>query len=195
MKENMVVYQTLRNEIISMEEQKRNVWLYMYVIYISLFVLGIEWNYYLFLVTYIVIIPFQMVINDYYWSISKISTYIRIFIENSQDDINWESMHVYNGYKIYYTNKQNVFPAIIRNTGVVQLGALSSLFFIGYCLNINHLRNIIEISKWDMLGIVLAVVLFIVAILVNQGYRKSYDAELEGVIGEYYNKISSNIEK
>ncbi len=64
-----------------MEEMQRNVWIYMYVLFCTLFVLGLEWSRYLFLVSYIVLIPFQCVINDYQWSISKMSTYIRIFFE------------------------------------------------------------------------------------------------------------------
>lgn len=185
MKEKLEVYQALRNEIISTEEQRRNVWIYMYVIYISLFVLGMEWNYHLFLVTYIVIIPFQVVINDYCWSISKISTYIRLFIENNRKDINWESMHVYNEYKIYYSNRQKTFLGIVRYTGAVQLGAMSSFFFIVYCLKNNKINSVFEISKTDLCWIFLSVVLFIIAILVNQEYRKSHDTELESVIGEY----------
>lgn len=42
MKEKMEVYETIRNEIISMEEMQRNVWIYMYVLFCTLFVLGLE---------------------------------------------------------------------------------------------------------------------------------------------------------
>ena len=114
MKESKEEYTSLRNEIIIFEEVQRNVWLYMYVIFSTLFVLGLQWSYYLFLVAYVVIIPFQCVYNDYWWSISKISTYIRIFYEEENKNMNWESFHVhpifkdyYNSYELKVLNKKN----------------------------------------------------------------------------------------
>ena len=189
MKESLEVYQTLRNEIISMEEQQRDVWIHMYVIYISLFVLGMEWNYHLFLVTYIVIIPFQIVINNYCWSISKMSTYIRLFIENDRKDINWETLHMYNKYKIYYSNRQKTFYGKVRYTSAVQLGALSSFFFIVYYLKNNEANNVFQISIMNLCWIFLAVALFFATILVNQKYRNSDETELESVIGEYKKSV------
>ena len=62
-------YAALRNEIITMEELERNVWIYMYVLYVTLFALGIEFSYDLLLLTYIILIPFQTVINRYQWHI------------------------------------------------------------------------------------------------------------------------------
>lgn len=61
----MSEYESLRNEIISLEEQQRNVWIYMYVLFVTIFVLGLEVSYYLFLVVYIITIPFQVVLNRY----------------------------------------------------------------------------------------------------------------------------------
>lgn len=81
MKERIEVYETIRNELIVIEELQRNVWIYMYVLFCTLFVLGLEWSHFLFLVSYIVLIPFQCVINDYQWSISKMSIYIRVFLK------------------------------------------------------------------------------------------------------------------
>lgn len=46
MKESKEEYTSLRNEIIIFEEVQRNVWLYMYVIFSTLFVLGLQWSYY-----------------------------------------------------------------------------------------------------------------------------------------------------
>lgn len=104
----MEVYNTLRHEIISILELQRNVWIYMYVLFGTLFVLGLEWSNYLFLVSYIILIPFQCIINDYEWSISKISTYIRIFFEKEDNEISWESLHTSFVYKDYYTNKSKI---------------------------------------------------------------------------------------
>lgn len=102
MKERIEVYESLRSEIITMEELQRNVWIYMYVLFCTLFVLGLQWSNNLFLVTYIILIPFQCVINEYKWSIAKMSTYIRIFFENENKKISWESLHTSEFYKKYY---------------------------------------------------------------------------------------------
>jgi len=78
---NMNELNNIRNEIIADQEQRWNVWINMYVLYIALFVLGIQWSYYLFLVTYIIILPFQATINNLVWNVDRISAYIRIFYE------------------------------------------------------------------------------------------------------------------
>ncbi len=48
-------YEALRSEIISFLEQQRTVWIYMYVLFCTLFVLGLQLSHYLFLVTYIIL--------------------------------------------------------------------------------------------------------------------------------------------
>lgn len=42
MKEKIEEYESIRNEIITMEGLKRNVWIYMYVLFCTLFVLGLQ---------------------------------------------------------------------------------------------------------------------------------------------------------
>lgn len=127
--ENMQEYESLRNELITMEELQRNVWIYMYVLFCTLFVLGLQWSYYFYLVTYIVLIPFQCVINDFHWSISKISTYIRIFFENERKDMNWENLHVYDSYQEYHKKKNNSLVGKIKGSGSVHLGIIATGFF------------------------------------------------------------------
>ena len=51
-------YDSLRSELVSMEATQRSIWIYMYVLFVSIFILGIEFSSNLFLVTYIVLIPF-----------------------------------------------------------------------------------------------------------------------------------------
>lgn len=136
MKEKIEVYETIRNEIISIQELQRNVWIYMYVLFGTLFVLGIEWSSYLFLVSYVILISFQCVINDYQWSISKMSIYIRIFFEEVDKEIGWESLHIYPSYKEYYKNKSRSIRGIIRISGAVHLGFLSTLFTVTmFCID------------------------------------------------------------
>lgn len=184
-------YDGLRNEIISMEEQQRNVWIYMYVLFVTLFVLGIEFSYNLFLITYVVLIPFQIVINRYRLSISKISTYIRIFYEEDVDELNWENFQVYDGYKKYYRKLSSGIPGKIRDTGVSQLGILSTSFYILFMLYNKFNNDTFKLSVIDILLIILSIILFFITMLLNKEYTKNYDEELEYVINNYKNSLKS----
>lgn len=185
MKEKIEVYETIRNEIIAMEEMQRNVWIYMYVLFCTLFVLGLEWSHYLFLVSYIIIIPFQCVINDYQWSISKMSTYIRIFFEKEYVDIGWESLHLCDAYKNYYNRKKKKLRDIIKISGAVHLGFLATVFFCGYILSDLYVNSSFEINTGNVFLIILSIILFIVLIIINKDYYKNYNIELENIMEEY----------
>ena len=185
MKEKMEVYEALRNEIISVEELQRNVWLHMYILYISLFVLAVEWDYHLFLVTYLVSIPYQIVINGYNWSICKVSSYIRIFFEEEYQGINWESLHVYDPYKKYYDNKQKTIIDRIKYTGSIQLGIIATVAFLFYLIQEILQRNSVVISIIDIVWGIFSLVLLVVTILVNKDYFERQNEEIEKIIRPY----------
>lgn len=182
-------YTSLRNEIISCEEQQRSVWIYMYIMFGTLFILGIEKSCYMFLVTYIILIPFQVVINRYAWSITKLSTYIRLFYEQDEHQLNWETMHICNEYKLYLKKINNSISGIMRNSGGTQLGFLSTSFFIITLLSNNYQNNIFKLTLIDISLIFLSFILFIIVILINIEFTKSYDEELELVIKYYKDQI------
>ncbi len=184
MKEKMEVYDTIRNEIISIQELQRNVWIYMYVLFCTLFILGLEWSNYLYLVSYVILIPFQCVINEYKWSISKMSTYIRIFFEEN-GELGWESLHVYPRYKEYYRNKSKSIRGIIRISGAVHLGFLSTFFYCWNILQKSYVNGSFNIGIIDLIWIVISIILFVVLIIINRDYYNNYDSELEDIFREY----------
>ena len=193
MKEKIEVYESLRNEIVALEEVQRNVWLYMYVIFCSLFVLGLQWSYYLFLVTYVVIIPFQCVYNDYWWSISKISTYIRIFYEEENENMNWETFHVHPIFRNYYNSKRKNLVDKIRFSGSVFLSLLSTSFFCGYTLKNTYYNKMFNLGISDVLLIILSVILLFSIIIINKTYsKKDYNDELNGITREYKKYVDEN---
>ena len=185
MKENKHEYDTLRNEIISFQELQRNVWIYMYVIFCSLFVLGLEWSHYLFLVTYIILIPFQCTINDYKWYILKISTYIKVFFEDEKTGISWESLQLYDQYKNYYGQKKKIIRDIIKNSGAIHLGFLASVFYCGYTLRDSFVDNRFVLELTNIILIVLSIVLFIFLVTLNKDYYTMNDTKLESIMIEY----------
>lgn len=194
MKVSKEEYESLRNEIITLEEVQRNVWLYMYVIFCSLFVLGLQWSYYLFLVVYVVIIPFQCVYNDYWWSISKISTYIRIFYEEENKNMNWESFHTHAIFKDYYNKKRKNIVDKIRFSGSVFLGVLSTGFFCGYTLKNTYCNRVFNLGILDILLIILSVLLLITIIIINKAYSNKVYNELEDVTRKYKKFVDQNIQ-
>ncbi|MCI8796066.1 MAG: hypothetical protein HFG89_04320 [Dorea sp.] len=126
---NMNELNNIRNEIIADQEQRRTVWINMYILYTTIFVLAMQWSYYLFLVTYIIILPFQATINNLVWNVARLSAYIRIFYEEYDESLNWESMNAnYDMYRKYLGKMENKLSSWIRNTSSAQLGGLSSFF-------------------------------------------------------------------
>ena len=173
--EKIQEYEALRNEIISMQELQRTVWINMYVLFCTLFVLGLQWSHYLFLVTYIILIPFQCVINDFLWSVSKISTYIRVFFENERDDMHWENFHIYDVYQEYYKRKSNSLTGLIRVSGSVHLGFLATGFFCGYTLLENFDGNRFTLTGLNIFFMLFSVLLFFIVMKINIDYRKDYN--------------------
>lgn len=185
MRERLEVYESIRNEIITMEELQRNVWIYMYVLFCTLFVLGLQWSHYLFLVSYIILIPFQYVINDYRWSISKMSTYIRIFFEKDNKDISWESLHVSECYKEYDRRKRKSVKTVVGMSGAVHLGVLATGFYCGYTLNNSYIDNKFILDFGNVALIILSIILLMILIVINREYYRNYDAELEDIMIKY----------
>lgn len=193
MEERIEVYETVRNEIITMEELQRNVWIYMYVIFCTLFVLGLQWSYYLFLVSYIVLIPFQCVINDYRWSICKMSTYIRIFFENENRNISWESLHLCDVYKEYDRRRKRSIRNIISMSGAIHLGFLATAFYCGYALKDMYINSHFALEIEKIFLIILSIALFIFLVILNRTFYRDYDKELEDVMGKYKKERKVNL--
>lgn len=190
-KESIQEYESLRNEIISLHEIQRNIWINMYILFCTLFVLGLQWSHYLFLVTYIILIPFQCVINDFRWTIFRIATYIRVFFEEENKGLNWETLQVHSAYQEYYKNRNNSLDGLIRVSGAVHLGFLSTGFFCGCTLISNYYNGKFSLNGLDIFLMLLSVFVLSVVCVVNGNYYKRYDDKLEKIIRQYKNEVIS----
>lgn len=181
-------FNNLRNEIISNQEQKRNVWLHMYILFTSLLVLGLEISHYLFLLTFVILIPYQEVINNMDWNVSRISAYIRAFYENDDPNLNWETMNAeYAPYRTYLDKRVKGVSGFVRNAGSIHLGFLATAFFIGRLLIDNFAVNsgVIVLGFMDILLILLSIGMFFIAIVINQESKKRHKADLDRLMNGY----------
>lgn len=103
--ENIAVYETLRNHIISCEDRISNERISMYVVYFALLAFAVNYGW-LILVSYLVLIVFQTLINMDRILISKASIYIKKFFEKD-GDIHWETWHRNKYFKAYRKNYKN----------------------------------------------------------------------------------------
>ena len=183
MQENIVVYETLRNSIISCEERITNEKIYMYVVYFTLLAFGFEHRGML-LVSYLVLIVFQTLINGDRIAVEKASTYIRVFFEENSD-IHWETLHKEQQHlKAYIEATRNV-GWYIEKYGASLLALISFLVLL-----------IISLQQYGLpLGLVieliLAGLLCIVVIFINTKlYINNGDTggDLENSIREFYLK-------
>lgn len=183
-------YESLRSEIVSQLETKRNIWIYMYVLYLTMFVLGIEVSRYFLLVTYIIIIPFQSAINSHARAIRIMSTYIRIFFEEQYSFINWETFCICKEYKDF---RRTTYKGIrkVLHMGSVQLGGLSTIFFIYLLLKESCYQGIFKLKCFDILFIIISISLFVCVYLENKDYQKETDKDLETLVKSFHDSLNN----
>lgn len=113
------------------------------------------------------------------------STYIRIFFEEKDENIGWESLHIYDSYIEYYRNKSKSVRNIIRVSGAVHLGFLSTIFYCWYTLKQVYINGKFFLNIGNIVCIILAIVLFMILVLINKDYYRNYNMELEKIMRKY----------
>ena len=110
--------------------------------------LGIEFTHYLFLTTYIIVIPFQAQIHRYSWSIVKMATYIKVFYEeNENNKLYWESFQISDVYTEYYNKFNKNIISRISRTGALQLSALSTICLLYTSLQKANRRKVLITNR------------------------------------------------
>ena len=189
-KENIHIYDSLRNEILLIEELQRNIWIAMYASYLTLFVVALEWSYYIFLLTYMVLIPFQSQILRYRWSIRRMSEYIIVFFEQQRKDMHWETFNSSNIFKKYYKIFNKNLASIFSGTGAIQLGVISTITLWGFI--INRYVNELNITWVDILCVILSLFCMHIIIILNRQYNKGYGNDVNDIVKEYKDEINKS---
>lgn len=186
--ENLAVYETLRNSIISCEERIANETIYMYVTYFALFAFGFEHSW-LFLVSFIALVVFQSLINSDRLAIEKASSYIRIFFEEVRGDINWECFNKDLAFVRNYSKRVQdagwfIFKYSSSILAVISVGAIFYTVAKKYGYQVLLMPDIVEGS----VALVLCCFVFHInkKIYVNHG---DDDIELVGDIRRFYDML------
>lgn len=180
----MSEYSALRAEIISKQEKKMEVQLHMYVLYGTLLTLGIETsNRYFLLLTYLIIIPYQVMINNCEWNVSRISTYISIFYEEDNPAMKWESFNKYYPKYTDYLHKETAgLIGFIRQAGSIHLALLATGFYVYKTLEIKR-QEPFGVIDWVI--ILLSIFMIFVTIYINRSSNTTVDKELVEIMQEF----------
>lgn len=195
--ENIAVYSALREHILRNEDAIMHETIYMYVTYFALLSVGTVWNSWMSLVSFINLIVFQSMINSNQWSITKASTYIRVFFETNRDDIHWELLHADSFYTSVYESINQNLGWYFRKYGASFLAAISFFSILFPVLNKTG-YSIYAIPSISMLQIILALILCVITIYVNRVYfsvrdkRNAKQGQIENVIETFYKSVSSS---
>lgn len=167
MKENLVVYEALRNHILQFQSAIINETINMYIVYFALFSLGFSYTW-LFFISFIVLLVFQSMVNCHLWEIRKATKYIEIFFEEPRNDIHWESLHRYHGYQLAVSkSKIRNMDWYIRNNSSSFLAIFSALsfWFVSIYNNDFQIRDLSVITIMGMAG---ALILCVFVIYINR---------------------------
>lgn len=190
-KENLCVYESLRNEIISMEEIQRNLWIAMYASYLTVFVLSIERSYRLLLITYIVLIPIQAQILRYKGAIIRLSNYIKVFFESERKDIHWESLQSADEMAKYFAKLNGNIASILCKVSPLLLAGISTIVFLGYTVH-EYMKNN-TISNIDLIWVVLALGANLLLFILIKQYNNNYGNDSYDAIMNYKKRLESEL--
>lgn len=181
-------YNALRAEIISKQEKRMDVWLQMYILFIALFSLGVETdNEVFFLLTYLITIPYQVMVNNCEWNVSRISAYIHIFYEKNNQAMRWEAFNKnYPEYINYFLKKVAGLPGFIRQSGSIHLGLLATVFYILKVLDIEY-RSLNQIEPFEWISILFSLILLLIIFFIDNPNERVCDEELIAIIENYKN--------
>lgn len=190
-----IEYTMLKQEIINTSDIIVNITLSMYAVTVTIFVFALEFdNCYAFLLSYLIFIPFQNMINRKRDGINRIAAYIAVYLENGEG---WESNYNSNLTKIKGNDRRRrvftrLFNFIIGQSSSTQLGLLSTiLFYITYIPKID--MNTINIFNYFML--ILPSILLAILFLLNQKILMNINSRNEYIIRlkkQKYNKKDEN---
>ena len=192
-KENLVVYEALRNNILQHELKMIDIIIYMYVVYFALLTIALTWERILILLSFVMLIVFQSMLNEERWTIAKTSMYIQIFFENQRNDIHWESLHHNKRYQRYHAKHYKRISWFLERWASSLL-AMISLVALVYSI---FQSLIISVTVSKIVILALGVILTTLVLYTNKLFFTNIDNKelVRQLQGFYVNRDSSTINK
>ena len=167
--EDIVVYEALKNTALHCEDGVRSARLQMYTIYFAMLPFCFTYNW-IFLVTFIVLIAFQAIMNTERIAIERISSYIRVFFEEKRGGMHWSLLNKDSEHISSYSKLYKNLGWYIEIYASSLLAVISFVSMIVVYVNKNYSINGIPTPVRIQIGV--ALLLCIVTIVIN---RKYYD--------------------
>lgn len=190
-RENLAEYSALRDEIVATEQSRVTCKMYMYTAFFTVFTLSFSYRS-LFLVSLIILLVFQSFINFYYWMIRKVSLYIKIFYENDQNKIYWESMQIDDNYKELDKEFHKYVSIWIADHAAGFLALIATFFDLYYIINGiicsgGIFRSELSLSDITLLLEIICSIVLCVAVLVvtSEVNSESKDGKISQAIQKY----------
>lgn len=165
--ENIVVYEALKNTALHCEDSVRSARTQMYTVYFAVLSFGFAYHW-LFLITFIILIAFQTIINTEMMAIERVSSYIRVFFEEKRNDMHWSLLNKDTTHLTSYSKQYKNIGWYINIYASSFFAIVSLISMIIVYINQDYDVGTLPISVWIQLG--LAIPLCITAIVINTKY-------------------------
>ena len=192
LKESDMVYKALRDSIIHCEDGMRSSRHCMYSVYFIMVTFAFQQRW-VFLLSFLVLISFQSMINSGHLAVERMSTYIRVFFESKRDDIHWGRL-----------NKDPKHTAVI-NTASASLLAGASLIGMVTATFEAYGNNYRAFPPDAWVGMCTALLLFFLVLCINKKmYLNGFSSEskdkatiaiIDMNLEEFYQRCADNIKE
>lgn len=203
LKESDMVYKALRDSIIHCEDGMRSSRHCMYSVYFIMVTFAFQQRW-VFLLSFLVLISFQSMINSGHLAVERMSTYIRIFFESKRDDIHWERLNKDPKHTAVYQTTCRDFGWFI-NTASSSLLAGASLIGMVIATVETYGSNYRAFPPDAWVGMCTALLLFFLVLCVNKKIylnRDSSESKDKATIAiidmnleEFYQRCADNIKE
>lgn len=166
--ENLIVYEALKNTALHCEDSIRNARIQMYTIYFVVLPFGFTYHW-LFLLTFMILMAFQSIMNTERFAIERVSSYIRVFFEEKRDDMHWSLLNKdFKHLSTYSKQYRNIGWYInAYASSILAVIAFASMIAV-YIINQYYETRCISI--FIIVQIIVALVLCIMTIFINTRY-------------------------
>lgn len=186
--ENMAVYEALKNTALHCEDGIRNAKIQMYTVYFVMLPFSFAYHG-IFLVTFIVLIAFQAIMNTERIAIERASSYIRVFFEKKRDDMHWSLLNRNPEHVASYSKQYKNIGWYVNTYASSILAIISFISMVVVYTSQNYATGSIPLLA--VFQICIALLLCILVIVVNSKYydyrtgQKMIDA-LDAGIQDFY---------